>query len=193
MAITAMKQEHTRPTGETVTTDSATPAGAKAFAEYLGKPILTAKIDPRGRLVEAKSSAGDQAAARLEAELPFRVHLPEQAPAANATWDRAFVIKLDPPLGTGEKYDAAQTYTFKGMNGQYAVIGVATALKAAPATPAEMQPLASWLWDGDVFIDTKSNHYYGAKLKAKKEIANHQGDGTKFVFESEYTEAAVER
>jgi hypothetical protein len=193
MAITAMKQEHTRPTGEVTVTDSASPEGAKAFAEYLGKPIVTAKIDARGRLVEAKSAAGDQAAARLEAELPFRVLLPEQYPAVNAAWDRAFVIKLDPPLGTGERYDATQTYTFKGLNGQYAVIGVATALKAAPSTPAEMQPLVSWLWDGDVFIDTKASRYYGAKLKAKKEIANHQGDGTKFVFESEYTEAAVEK
>jgi hypothetical protein len=193
MAITALVQEHTRPGGERITIDSATSDGAKAFGEFLGKTIVTAKIDARGQLIEAKSTAGDQAAARLSAELPFRVVLPEQAPVVNAAWDRAFAIKLDPPLGTGETYDATQTYTYKGLNGPYAVIGLATALKAPPATPAELQPLVSWLWEGDVFIDTKTGRYYGAKLTAKKEIPNHQGDGTKFAYQSEYTEAAVSK
>ena len=40
-------------------------------------------------------------------------------------------------------------------------------------------------------VDTKLGRYHGAKLTAKKEIPNHQGDGTKFVYQSEYTEAAV--
>lgn len=191
MVIPAMVQEHTRPNGEKVTLDSATPDGAKAFGEFLGKPVLTARVDPRGRLVEAKSAAGDAAAARLSAELPFRVVLPEQAPGPNTTWDRAFAVKLDPPLGTGESYDATQAYTYKGLNGPYAVIGLTTTLKAPPTTPAELQPLISWLWDGDVFIDTKTGRYYGAKLTSKKDIPNHQGDGTKFSFQSEYTEAAL--
>lgn len=190
MSIPAMVQEHTRANGERVVIDSATPDGAKAFGEFLGKPIVTARLDPRGQLVDAKSAAGDHVAARLTAELPFRVVLPEAAPAVNATWDRAFAIKLDPPLGTGEAYDARQTYTYKGVNGPYAVIGLSTALKAPPATPAELQPLVSWLWEGDVFVDTRTGRYYGAKLTAKKDIPNHQGDGTKFSYQSEYTEAA---
>lgn len=194
MSITAMKQEHTRPTGELDVLDSATADGAKAFGEFLGKPIVTAKVDPTGKLVEAKAAVGGEAAAaRLAAELPFRVVLPEKAPAVNATWDRPFTVKLDPPLGTGETYPAKQTYTYRGMNGQYAVVGVATALVAPPATPAELQPLASWLWEGDVFLDTKLGRYHGAKLTARKEIPNHQGDGTKFVYQSEYTEAAVNK
>ena len=32
-----------------------------------------------------------------------------------------------------------------------------------------------------------------ARMQAKKEIPNHQGDGTKFVYQSEYTEAAVNK
>ena len=35
MVVTALKQEHTKSNGEKVTLDSATPDGAKAFAEYL--------------------------------------------------------------------------------------------------------------------------------------------------------------
>jgi hypothetical protein len=193
MTISAMKQEHTRPNAEPVVLDSASADGAKAFGEFLGKPVLTAKVDAAGKVVEAKSAAGGEAAARLEAELPFRVLLPAQAPAVNTTWDRTFTIKLDPPLGTGETYPAKQTYTYRGMNGKYAVVGLATALTTPPATPAELQPLVSWLWEGDVFIDTTAGRYHGAKLTAAKEIPNHQGDGTKFAYKSEYTEAAVEK
>jgi hypothetical protein len=50
--------------------------------------------------------------------------------------------------------------------------------------------LAPVLWEGDVFFDTKSGRYHGAKLTAKKEVANHRGDGTKLTYSSEYTEAA---
>ena len=73
------------------------------------------------------------------------------------------------------------------------MIGLATSLKAPPTDPAELQPLVSWLWTGDVFHDTTTGRYYGAKLTAKKEIPLHQGDGTKFAYTSEYTEAAVEK
>lgn len=189
MAITRMKQEHTRPGAEPVVLDSATAEGAKAFGEFLGKPIVTAKIDATGQLLEAKSSVGEAAAQRLQAELPFRVVLPEAAPAVNAAWDRRFTITLDPPLGTGETYPAKQTYTFRGLNGPYAVIGLTTTLTDPPSAPSELQPLVSWLWEGDVFFDTKVGRYHGSRLTAKTEIANHQGEGTKFVYQSEYTEA----
>lgn len=199
LTITAMKQEITKPLVgkdgkivlDTITMDSATPEGAKEMAEYLNKPIVTAKIDARGGVTEAKSVGGDAATNRLQAELPFRVWLPEQAVSANATWDRAFTVKLDPPLGTGESHEAKQAYTLRGVNGGYAVIGVTTAFKNPPAGAAELQPLLPWLWEGDVFVHAEKGQYAGAKLTAKKTIANHQGEGTKFVFESTYTEAAA--
>jgi hypothetical protein len=46
------------------------------------------------------------------------------------------------------------------------------------------------LWEGDVFVNVKTGRYHGAKLKVTKEVPNHQGEGTKFVYQSEYTEAA---
>ncbi len=196
MAITTMRQEIIRPgpadkegkpTTDTVVIDSATPEGQKAMGEYLGKPIVTVKLDSRGTLLDAKATGGT--ADRLSAELPFRVVLPEQFPAASTAWVRPFSIKLAPPLGTGESYDAAQAYTFKGMAaGGYAVIGLATNLKNPPKDPAEMPPLLPLLWEGDVYLHAETGKYAGARLTVKKEIPNHQGEGTKFVYQSEYTE-----
>lgn len=200
LAITALRQEITKPafgpdgtvTAETLVRDSADPKDAAELVAVLNKPILTAKVDPLGNVVEAKTPGGDEsAAARLRAELPFRVRLPERPVAVSGAWDRAFAIRIDPPAGTGESYDAKQTYTFKGLNGPHAAIGVTTALANPPAATADLQPLLPWLWEGDVFVNTKTGGYAGAKLAVKKEIANHAGAGTKFVFESEYTEAAV--
>ena len=200
MSISAIRQEVTKPiigtdgkpAMDTLVLDSATPEGAKQVAEFLNKPILTASVNAFGSVANIKATTGEQAVARLQAELPFRALLPQNAPAANATWDRTFAIKLDPPIGTGESFDAKQTYTFKGIIGDRATIGVATALVAAPKDPSELQPLLPWLWEGEVFIDAKAGRYLGAKLSAKKELANHAGNGTKFVFASEYIETALE-
>jgi hypothetical protein len=197
LTITAMKQEIAKPVvgkdGKVLTDlivmDSATPEGAKEMAEYLNKPILTAKIDARGGVSEVASTGGDTAKHRLQAELPFRVLLPEAAVAEKGTWDRAFSVKLDPPLGTGESHDATQTHTLRGVNNGYAVIAVATAFKNPPTAAADLQPLVPWLWEGDVFVHAQTGKYAGAKLKAAKTIPNHAGEGTKFVFASEYTEA----
>ncbi len=200
MSIGAIRQEVTKPiigtdgkpAMDTLVLDSATPEGAKQVAEFLNKPILTASVNAFGSVANIKATTGEQAVARLQAELPFRVLLPQNAPAANATWDRTFAIKLDPPVGTGESFDAKQTYAFKGIIGDRATIGVATALVAAPKDPTELQPLLPWLWEGEVVIDAKAGRYLGAKLTAKKELANHAGNGTKFVFASEYIETALE-
>ncbi|QEL20306.1 hypothetical protein [Limnoglobus roseus] len=199
LTITAMKQEISKPLVgkdgkialDTIVMDSATPDGAKEMAEYLNKPILTAKVDARGGVIEAKAVAGESTTNRLQAELPFRVQLPEQAVAVNGTWERTFNVKLDPPLGIGEAHEAKQTYTHRATNGGYAVIGLTTAFKSLPIAAAEQQPLIPWLWEGDVFVEIEKGRYAGAKLTAKKTIANHQGEGTKFVFESTYTEAAA--
>jgi hypothetical protein len=199
MAITAMRQEIIRPgpldrdgkpTADTVVVDSATPEGQKQMAEYLGKPIVTVKLDARGQLLDAKAAGGTPD--RLAAELPFRVALPEQPPAANAAWVRPFAVKLAPPLGTGESYDAAQAYSVKGTAaGGYTVIGLTTTLKTPPKDAAEWPPLVPLLWEGEVYFHAETGRYAGARLGVKKEIPNHQGEGTKFVYQSEYTEGVA--
>lgn len=191
MSITALRQEVNQTVGDRKPVvrviDSASAEDARDMP-FLNKSVLTVTVDTAGRVVEAKS---DQKAAadRLEAELPFRLVWPAKMPAANDKWERAFVLKLPPPLGTGEKFDATQTYTFRGMKDVYAVVGMTTAVKEMPTDPAVVPALVPVLWEGDLFFNTKTGRYHGAKLTTKREVANHRGEGTKLTYSSEYTEA----
>jgi hypothetical protein len=49
------------------------------------------------------------------------------------------------------------------------------------------------LWEGDVYFHKDTGRYSGARLAVKKEVANHQGEGTKFVYESQLTEGLAEK
>lgn len=192
MSITEMKNQFRQPDGSETVTDSSKPDDAKAMAAFLNTPIVTVRIDSQGKLVEVKEAKGGTAA-RLHAELPFRVVLPDALPEAGKTWDRPFTMKLDPPHGTGETYDFMQKYTSKGAKDGLFVVGVETALKEAPKTASEQVPLVPMLWTGDVYFNTLAGKYHAARLKVKTEIANHQGEGTKFVYESSYAEDVVEK
>jgi len=192
MSISEMKNEFKQPDGTTVVTDSSKPEDAKKMEAYLNKPIVTVRLDPLGNLVEVKEAKGGTAA-RLQAELPMRLVLPEAAPEANKTWDRPFAVKLDPPHGTGESYDFVQKYTSKGAKDGLLIVGVETSLKAPPKAVSEQVPLVPMLWTGDVYFNTAAGKYHASRLKAKAELANHQGEGTKFVYESTYAEDAIDK
>lgn len=193
MTISELKQEIRQSDGMVTSIDSAKPEDAKAMAAFLNKPIVTVRMDARGQLVEVKE-AKVGTAARLHAELPFRLVLPDAAPAANATWDRPFAVKLDPPNGTGESYDFTQKYTSKGATKEgLLVVGVETSLKAPPKAVGEQVPLVPMLWTGDVYFNVAAGKYHASRLKAKAELANHQGEGTKFVYESTYSEDLIEK
>jgi hypothetical protein len=183
MAITQFRSEMIRPVpgekdrwvDETTVIDSATPEGAKQVGAYVGKTILTCKVDARGRVSEIQSTTGDT---RLAIELPFRFECPE---TDVKEWTRPLTITLAPPVGTGEKHEAVQSMKFTAAG-----IDVATALKTPPTDPAELQPLLPFLWEGTVVF--QDGRYHGAKLAIKKEIPNHQGKGTKFEFASRFEE-----
>ncbi len=192
MSIGEMKQEFRQPNGMTVVVDSAKPEDAKNMAAFLNKPIVTVRMDQQGKLIDAKAAQGG-AAARLQAELPFRLVLPNAAPEAGQTWDRVFAMKLDPPNGTGESYDFTQKYTSKGAKDGYLIVGVETSLKAPPKATSEQVPLVPMLWTGDVYFNTVAGKYHAARLTAKAELANHQGEGTKFVYESNYAEDCLDK
>jgi hypothetical protein len=190
MRITELKQE-IRPAGGTpITQDSANPEDAKAMAGFLSQPVVVVAVDAQGRLVEVKEAKGGSAT-RLHAELPFRVVLPDAAPAPGQTWDRTFTLKLDPPLGAGETHDFTQTYTSKGAQNGLLVVGVGTALKAPPKTTGERVPLVPMLWTGEVYFNPAAGAYHAARLTAKAELTNHLGEGTKYLYQSVYAEDAV--
>lgn len=192
MAITAMKNELRQPDGSTSVRDSANPEHAKDMAAYLNTPIVAVRVDTLGRLVEVKLAVGGSAT-RLHAELPFRAILPEVGPAPAQSWERPFAFKLDPPHGTGESYDFLQKYTCKDVKDGMMVIGVETSLKVPPKTVAEQIPLVPLLWTGDVYFHMPTGMYRAARLKAKAELPNHLGAGSKFVYESIYSEDFAEK
>lgn len=189
MTITAMRNEFRKPDGSAVVRDSADPADAKEMAGFLNVPVVTVRVDPRGRLVEVKEAKAGSAA-RLQAELPFRMTLPDASPTATPlkAWDRTFAFKLDPPLGTGESYEFRQSFAATGVKDGLLAATVETTLKDPPKALAERVPLVPMLWAGEVFFDPAGGRYHAARLKAKADLPNHQGEGTRFEYESTYAE-----
>jgi len=192
MTIAAMKNEFHKSDGTTIERDSANPDHAKEMAAYLNVPIVTVRVDSRGQIVEVKETKGGSAA-RLRAELPFRMILPDAAPAIGTAWDRAFTTKLDPPLGTGESYEFLQKFTVAANADGLLSASVETALKDPPKALAERVPLVPMLWTGNVYFNTRAGQYHAARLKVKASLPNYQGEGTKFEYESIYSEDAVEQ
>ncbi len=190
MRITAIRNEIRQADGNTVVRDSSVPDDAKEMAAYLNTPVVVVRVDAQGRLVEVKESK-QGSAARLHAEMPFRLTLPDVGPTVGQVWDRTFALKIDPPQGAGESYDYAQKYTCKGVKDGLAVVGVETTLKAPPKSTGEQVPLVPMLWTGEVYFNIGAGKYHAARLAAKAELLNHLGEGSKFVYQSRYSEDAI--
>ncbi|MFO0805147.1 MAG: hypothetical protein U0791_18735 [Gemmataceae bacterium] len=192
MQITAVRNEFKKPDGSTDLRDSANPEEAKEMAEYLNKPVLVVRVNPLGDLVEVKE-VKTGSAARLQAELPFRMVLPPTGPASGQAWERPFAFKLDTPAGTGENYDFVQKYACKDVKDGLATFTLQTSLKAQPKTAGEQVPLVPMLWSGEVYFNAAAGKYHAARLTAKAELPNHLGEGTKFVYASSYSEDAADK
>ena len=192
MQITAVRNEFKKPDGTTDLRDSANPEQAKEMADYLNKPVLVIRVSPLGDLVEVKE-AKTGSAARLQAELPFRLVLPPTGPVSGQAWERPFSFKLDPPAGTGENHDFTQKFACKDVKDGLATFTLQTALKTPPKTTGEQVPLVPMLWTGEVYFNAVSGKYHAARLSVKAELANHLGEGTKFVYASSYSEDAADK
>jgi hypothetical protein len=189
MTIASMRWERKLPTGETDIFDSAAPddLNKNEMAKVIGPVLAVIRVDRLGKVVEVKEGkfASPQ---RFAVDLPFKIVLPESGPKPGQMWDRAFSIKLDPPQGTGEKYDALQKFVVKAPVNGLTTIGTSTTIKEMPAQAADQIPLLPMMLEGDVYFHETSGRYYAARLKLKKELLNHAGEGTKYVFESSYQE-----
>ncbi|VTR97601.1 hypothetical protein [Tuwongella immobilis] len=195
MSLTQLKVETKKPDGETSVFDStkADPASVegKEMMQYVNQPITTIRMDARGQLVEVKESKFG-APSRLEADLPFKLVLPEVALAQGATWARNYAIKMDPPQGTGESYDATQQYTVKQLSGTSVVVGMTTKLKNSALTAGELIPLCPLQPEGEITFASDSGRFEKARLKATHEIPNHLGVGTKYTYQMVYQEDRLE-
>jgi hypothetical protein len=191
MSITSMRWE--RKSGKEVDVfDSSKPddLNRSEMAKHVGPVLAVLRIDAQGRLVEVKDSKVGPAA-RFAAELPFKVTLPDAEPKPGESWDRTYLIQLDPPLGTGEKYAATQRYACQDPKGGFLTVGLTTAIKDAPAQAAERIPLLPLDLEGTLYFHAPTGRYYGARLKTEKDLKNHQGEGSKYRFESTYVEDLV--
>ncbi len=144
LSLAALRIETTSPKGEVLLFDSANldksnPQMRDQLAQYVGPPLAVLRIDARGQVVEVKESKHGPAS-RFESEQPFVIALPEDGPKAGQSWERSYHVTLDPPQGTGEKYDAVQKYTCKAA-GDAVVITLSTALKTQPENVLDRVPL----------------------------------------------------
>jgi hypothetical protein len=198
LTVDSLRLETVTPDGETTVFDSARPAGSNTPAQnensqYVGKPITTIRVDAVGRVVEVKESKFGPAS-RFEAELPFRLALPEGGlTAAGQSWQRAFTLVLEPPQGEGQKFAAGQKYVCKGIAADgLATVSLSTTAEVGADTPADQQiPLWPMQPEGEVVFDTANGRLHSAKLRVLKELPNHRGPGTHYRFQTDYSETLV--
>lgn len=196
MTLVSLRMETKPPSGEVIVFDSANlPKSHEQLREemskYVGPPLTRVRIDNRGQIVEVKESKfGPES--RLQCDLPFKLVLPATALANNQTWERSYQIKMDPPQGAGEVYDATQTYSCKGVNNNLATIHITTTVKNAPEAAADKLPLLPLLREGDLQFDISNGLLRGVRYQFSQELPNHRGEGSKYQFKDTYSEDLVE-
>src|SRR5262245_8166018 len=196
MTLTKLRMENKPPTGDPLLFDSTDPAKSheqlrEEMAKYVGPPLTIVRIDARGRLVEVKESKfGPES--RLQCDLPFKLTLPDGPFATGQKWERSYQIKLDPPQGAGETYDASQAYSCKAVGNNLAQVHVVTTLKAQPDSASDKLPLLPLLPEGDVFFDTASGLLKAVRYQFGQDLDEHRGEGSKYQFKSTYTEDLTE-
>lgn len=189
MSLRSMVQERTTPSGETLLFDSSnpeksTPQLKEAMSKFLNTPLAVIRVSRLGKVVEVKKSSTP---AGFENELPFLIQIPEESMKADSSWERAYKITLFPPLGTGEKYDAVQTFRCKSVDARQATITMKTELKSPPATPADAVPLWQMMPEGVAVFDVGRGRLHAARLEINKELKNHQGENSMTSFKSKLT------
>jgi hypothetical protein len=161
------------------------------LAKYIGPTLTVVQMDARGQLVAVKESQFGPAS-RLHSDLPFKVVLPATPIAAGQTWDRTYSIKMEPPQGAGETFDAVQKYTCKaGANGQF-TIGITTEVKNAPEAAAERLPLLPLMPTGDLYFDMANGRLRAVRFQFQHELNEHRGEGSKYLLKTTYSEDLVE-
>jgi hypothetical protein len=196
LSLASMVMQATTPRGDVMTFDSNNPEGStpqlrEQMKKYVGAPLAVLRIDGTGKVVEVKESRGG-AASRFENELPFHALLPAQVPTVNQGWERSYRITVEPPQGTGEKFDAIQRYTCKSITDKELVIAFKTELKTPPEAKADSIPLFNFQPEGEVIFDRATGRMKQATHQTIRELKDHDGPGSSYRFESRYREELIE-
>lgn len=192
MSLVAMRNEQRRPNGDSVLFDSqdlekSTPALREQMSKFIGKTLAVLRVDGYGRVVEVKQGQAN----RYEAEPPFVIVFPAAKAEAGQVWRRPYTIVLDPPLGTGEKYQAEQRYECKKIEAGKASLTVATEFKTAPDNARDRLPMLQKEVQGEIVFDVPAGRLTAIRLSIDKTIENHAGKGSSYRFQSEYVEELV--
>ncbi len=195
LSLTALRNEITRPNNEVLLFDSAdtktgTPELREAMSPFIGTPLAVLRVDAAGRVIEVKESK-QGSLSRFETTPPFAVILPNGAPQPGQYWQRDYAITVEPPAGTGEKYQANQRYVCKELKPTGTVLELTTTLKTQPEAIADRLPLLQWLPEGEIVFDPQAGLLRSARLHIDKELKGHQGEGSAYRFSSQYTEEYV--
>jgi hypothetical protein len=192
LSLTAMRHEITRPDAKTLLFDSADadhndPSLKAELSKYVGPVLAVLRLDGAGRVVEVKESKHGPAS-KFESDLPFKLVLPAAEVKEGAAWERSYKVTVEPPQGTGEKYDARQSCTCKSIKDGAAVIAFTTALVKPPENVADQRPLLPAQAEGEVVFDINAGLMKSAKVRIDKELKNYQGEGSSYRLQSTYTE-----
>jgi hypothetical protein len=103
-------------------------------------------------------------------------------------WERSYVITLDPPLGTGEKYQGLQKYQVTGADNGLLRIRLSTTIKNLPESAGERVPLLQKLPVGDIVFNARAGRLESARLQIDQQVTGHQGEGSSYSFTSTYVE-----
>lgn len=193
LTLVSMRNEQTRANGETFLFDSqnldkSTPELVTQMNKYIGQVVAKVRMDSFGRVLEVKQGS----AATFEVEPPFVIVFPDAKAAAGQAWRRQFNLVLDPPYGTGEKYEAEQRYDCKKLDAGKATIGVVTNFKMMPENVRERIPLMQKDVQGDLVFDVTGGRLISAQLHIDKTVENHQGKGSSYHYKSQYTRQLVD-
>src|SRR5205085_1780671 len=164
--------------------DKSTPGLREQLGKYVGSTLAVMRIDTQGKVIEVKQGPAD----RYEVEPPFTLMLPAAPIQEKQGWLRHFILTLDPPLGTGEKYKAQQKCECTKVAAGKATISLATSFKTMPDSVQERLPLIQKEAEGEVIFDIAAGRVVEVRLTVDRTLANHQGAGSSYHFESTYTE-----
>ena len=192
LSLTALRLETTPPNGEVLLFDSAdldksNPQMREQLSRYLNTPLAVLRLDPFGKVVEVKECKHGSAA-KFESELPFVLLLPAAGLCVGQTWDRAYQVTLEPPQGTGEKYQALQKYQCKSLQGNLAVLGLTTTFTTQPEAVADQVPLLQSQPEGEIVFDLQTGCVRKLQLQINKELKDYQGPGSNYHFTCNYTQ-----
>jgi hypothetical protein len=192
LSLTALRVETTTPRGDVLLFDSTQPDKSdpqlrEQLGRYVGQPLVVLRVDGLGKVIEVKECKYGPAS-RFESEPPFVATLPGDALKAGQGWARSYQITLEPPQGTGEKYQATQKYTCQSVATGLATITLTTLLQTQPEALADRVPLLQGQPEGEIVFDTQTGLLRSARLHIDKELKGHQGENSSYHFQSSYTE-----